>query len=360
MARGRVKPLSPLKSSLLTRSEDDTEMSYLPGLLLVIALAAAARASSNVLPPVISEVTVGVVFGLVVANALSLPQSLKQGVMFAVTVLLRMGIVLLGARLALGDVLTTGLGALLIIAIGISGALVLAYTAGRWLGVPPRLALLIGVGTAICGNSAIMATAPVIEAKEREISFAVATITLFGTIAVFIYPLLGHLAGLSDVAFGHWAGVAVNDTSQVAAAGFAYSADAGETATVVKLTRNTLLGPVIVLVGLWYARSGLARPSLAERRSSAQRLLTLFPPFVFGFLVLAAFNSLGMIPEPAQNPINESARALILVALVGVGLSTRFEKLTSIGAKPLALGLAASTLLSMVALAVIIVLFAGL
>jgi uncharacterized integral membrane protein (TIGR00698 family) len=197
MARGRVKPLSPLKSSLLTRSEDDTEMSYLPGLLLVIALAAAARASSNVLPPVISEVTVGVVFGLVVANALSLPQSLKQGVMFAVTVLLRMGIVLLGARLALGDVLTTGLGALLIIAIGISGALVLAYTAGRWLGVPPRLALLIGVGTAICGNSAIMATAPVIEAKEREISFAVATITLFGTIAVFIYPLLGHLAGLA-------------------------------------------------------------------------------------------------------------------------------------------------------------------
>ena len=134
------------------------------------------------------------------------------------------------------------------------------------MGTSARLATLIGVGTAICGNTAIIATAPVIKAEDRDVSFAVATITLFGTAAVIVFPLLGHALGMSDVLFGHWAGAAVNDTSQVTATGFSYSVEAGETATIVKLTRNTLMVPVIFFAGTWIATRQLGEAGPEDRR----------------------------------------------------------------------------------------------
>ena len=160
---------------------------------------------------------------------------------------LRFGIILLGLRLSLQDVVATGLKALILVSICITVALILAYYAGRLFKVPPRLAALIGVGTAICGNTAIVATAPVLDANEEEVSFAVATITLFGLLAVLIYPIIGHALGLSDRFFGLWAGTAVNDTSQVVAVGAIFSEAALNVATIVKLTRNTLMAPLIVL-----------------------------------------------------------------------------------------------------------------
>lgn len=325
-------------------------MRLLPGLLLVIALAAGARVSTQALPGVIGEVTVGIVLGLVVANLVRPPPPFNAGIRFAMGVPLRLGIVLLGARLSFGDVLSTGIGALVVIVACMAFALALVTALGRLLGLPPRLAALIAVGTAVCGNSAIAATAPVIEAKESDVSFAVATITLFGILAVLLYPLIGHALGLSDSFFGHWAGVAVNDTSQVTAAGFAYSEAAGETATVVKLIRNTLMGPLIVVIGVLYIRSGMAASEEHVQEASRLPWVKLVPLFVVGFVAMAALNSLSLLPAGALSPISEASKALILVALVGVGLNTDVSQLRSVGWRPLQAGFLAAAALSVFAL----------
>ena len=185
----------------------------------------------------------------------------------------------------------------------VAAAVALGLTAllGRVMGLPPRLAVLIGIGTAICGNSAIAATAPVIDADETEVSFAVGTITVFGMAAFLLYPLIGHTLGMGEHLFGYWAGAAVNDTSQATATGFAFSQTAGGIATVVQLTRNTLLGPVLLVIGAMYARRTSRVPQPSSGR--APRLLTIVPAFVLGFVVLALVNSVGGIPLAAQSPI---------------------------------------------------------
>jgi uncharacterized integral membrane protein (TIGR00698 family) len=228
-------------------------------------------------------------------------------------------------------------------------ALTAAHLLGRAAGIPGRLATLIGVGTAVCGNSAIAATAPVIRAHDDEVSFAIATNTVFGTLAVLLYPLIGKLMHMGEAAYGTWAGTAVNDTSQVVAAGFAYGDLAGRVATAVKLTRNALMGGVILAIGIAYARSGAE----VATGSAWGRIKQSFPVFVVGFLVMALLNTLGFfVWLSAQVHIDvprvllETSRALILVALAAVGLSTRLEAMRQTGLKPFLIGLGVAALTS--------------
>lgn len=320
----------------------------IPGLLAVSVLAVAARMATGALPPYISEVSVGVLAGLALANLGHVHHVLTAGIRFAVSTLLRAGIVLLGAKLSLDQVVTTGAGSLLIILLGLVLVATVIMLLGRVMSVPPRLALLIGVGTAICGNSAIVATAPIIEAEESDVSFAVATITLFGTAAVIIYPLIGLIFGMSDALYGQWVGMAVNDTSQVTAAAFAYSDDAGNTATIVKLTRNALIGPVLVAVGVVYPLL-VAGPG-DSGRPEMRKVIRSVPLFVFGFIALAAMNSLGAVPQALGSAAYDAAKFMILMALVGLGLQTSVRRLRSVGLAPLWVGLTASVALSAVAL----------
>jgi len=329
---------------------------YAPGLGLIFLLAAVSRGVASALPDAIAEVTVGLLLGIAIGNTVRLPVAFQPGIRFAVGTLLRVGIVLLGTRLSVQDVLMTGLDALVIVLAGMTTALLFTLGIGRLLRLPPRLCLLIGVGTAVCGNTAIIATAPTVEAKERDVSFAVATITLFGTLAVLLYPAIGHLAAFSDQAFGYWAGTAVNDTSQVIATGFAYSDAAGEVATVVKLTRNTLMGPLLVVIGAVYAHAVRSAGPGRTSRSGARRVLSVVPPFVLGFLGMALLNSLGLISPQAGHAASEGAKLLVLAALTGVGLSTNLGQMRAVGLRPFYLGLAASTLLSLLTLALILVL----
>jgi uncharacterized integral membrane protein (TIGR00698 family) len=317
-----------------------------PGLAAAIAVAVVARGVAVFLPPALSEVLVAVLFGIVVANSGFLPASAIPGLRFAVQRVLRLGIILLGARLSLGDVAQIGTGALLLVVVTMTVAFSVALLAGRVVGVPRRLALLIGVGTAVCGNSAIVATAPVIEAEEREVSFAVATITLFGTLAVFLYPLVGHALNLSSQVFGTWTGVAVNDTSQVVAASAAFSPEARDVATVVKLVRNTLMAPLIVLIAWWWGRQ--QRVEEGKVRAGALRA---FPLFVLGFLFMALLRTIGVIDRPLAAPIDEVARACILVALAGVGLSTRLVQLRSMGPKAFYVGFGTAVTVAVMSLA---------
>jgi uncharacterized integral membrane protein (TIGR00698 family) len=337
----------------------------LPGLQLVLAVALLSRFLHGLIPDAtvqkaVGEVLMAVALGMYVRNALGVAARFEPGVKFALNRLLRLGIILLGLRLSLQDVAATGASALLLVVVCILLALGLAYAAGRLFNLPSRLAALIGLGTAICGNSAIVAAAPVIEAPDEDVGFAVATITLFGTLAVVVYPLVGQLAGFGDRAFGLWAGTAVNDTSQVVAAAAAFSPAALDVATIVKLTRNTLLAPILILVGLAYGRTA------SQSDFSLSRLV---PGFVLGFLLLAlartAGVALGVLPQNVVDPgdlhvaasalkfVDEGARLAILMALAGVGLNTGLAQMRRLGLRPFIVGLCVA--LAVVSLVLIVV-----
>lgn len=298
-----------------------------------------------------SEILVAVLVGIVVANALALPAAVTPGVRFAVQRVLRLGIVLLGARLSLDAVLAIGASTLGLVLVAMALAFGVALLAGRAFGVPPRLRLLIGVGTAVCGNSAIVATAPVIKAEEREVGFAVATITLFGTLAVFVFPAVGVWLDLPDAVYGVWAGIAVNDTSQVLAAGSAYSPEARDIATVVKLVRNALMAPLIVGIA-WYWQRQEAVSDATVRKGVAGAV----PMFVLGFLAFAALRTFGFIDATQAARLDDAAKGLILVALAGVGLHTRLAQMRSMGLTPFYVGLATAATLAVLSLAAIVAL----
>src|SRR6266545_3044269 len=300
-----------------------------PGLAAAAVVATTARLAAQWTPWGLSEVLLAVWLGLVIGSARWLPRSTEPGIRFAQQRILRLGIILLGARLSLVAVF----------------AFVLLV--GRLTNLPPRLVLLIGVGTAVCGNSAIIATAPVVKADEREVSFAVATITLFGTLALFFYPLLGGALHLGDSTFGIWSGVAINDTSQVVAASAAYSPAARDVATVVKLVRNTLMAPLILLIALWWSRTAVSAVAGAAARAGAFKA---FPLFVLGFLAMALIRTAGVIDPSGARILDEAAKACILIALAGVGLSTRVGLLRAIGPAPFFLGLGAAALLAALSL----------
>lgn len=327
--------------------------SVIPGLLLAVAVGVTARLFHGFLPrtvgTAVGEVIVAVLLGLTIGNVIRLPGQTAPGIRFSFHTVLRTAIVLLGATFSFAQVVAIGGKALLMVVALMLLALAVAHALGRAFGTPGRLATLIGVGTAVCGNSAIVATAPVIGARDDEVSFAIATNTFFGTVAVFLYPFIGHALGMSDAAFGTWAGTAVNDTSQVVAAGFAYSEEAGKVATAVKLTRNALMGGVIVAMGLAYGRAAGAADGAAGATSGGwrKRLQQSLPLFVVGFLLLALLNTFGAVRalsdatgQEVPKAIQTAVRFLILVALAGVGLSTRFEAMRKTGIRPFYVGLA--------------------
>ncbi len=336
-----------------------TAPGIIPGLALAVLIGLLARFAHGLLPRAIAgalgEVVLAVLLGLLVGNAIRLPPATAPGVRFAFQSVLRTAIVLLGAAFSFQQVIAIGGKALLMIVALMLLALAVAHALGRAVGAPGRLATLIGVGTAVCGNSAIVATAPVIGARDDEVSFAVATNTLFGTLAVFLYPILGHAMGMTDAAFGTWAGTAVNDTSQVVATGFAYSGEAGSVATAVKLTRNALMGGVIVAMGLAYGAQGSAAAG-----GWAKRVRQSLPLFVVGFLFMALLNSIGAVRALSEatgrdvaGALQVSAKFLILVALAGVGLSTRLEAMRRTGANPLYVGFAAAITTAVASLMII-------
>jgi uncharacterized integral membrane protein (TIGR00698 family) len=310
---------------------------HAPGLLAAVAVAAVARGATAFLPAVVSEVTIAILIGLIVGRVAAVrTPAFTPGLRLAAERLLRLGIILLGAKLSVAQIAGIGLPAAAIIVVTMASALAVVLVLSRMAAVDRRLAVLLAVGAAVCGNTAVVATSPVIGARPRDTAYAVATITLFGTIAVFAYPLIGHAAHLGDAVFGLWAGIAINDTSQVVAAGAAYSPGAFEVATVVKLIRNALMAPLLLgIAWAWSRRTGEA----GDTRAGLRRAV---PLFVLGFLALSALRSVDIIDPGLAATLETIARSLILVALAAVGLNVRLEELRSVGPRPLLIGLAAA------------------
>jgi len=253
-------------------------------------------------------------------------------------------------------------------------ALILLMLLTRILRLPRKLGVLLGVGTAICGGTAIVATAPVIEAEEKDVVFSVATVTLLGLIAMFTLPIIGHVLELSSKAFGVWAGLAIHQTPQVVAAGFAYSPsgapyspEAGQTATIVKLARVCLLAPVVFLIGVFYAKQKLKKTGVGERKKISY--LHLFPVFVLGFLAMALLKTLGLLPDltfhvtqgalsagnyrfSLGSTAEQISKLCITISMAGVGMETKFASMRQTGLKPF--------VASLIAVLVVAVLILGL
>uniref|UniRef100_UPI0033410966 YeiH family protein n=1 Tax=Castellaniella defragrans TaxID=75697 RepID=UPI0033410966 len=282
--------------------------------------------------PLIGGPVLGILLGMAWRNLVGVSPLCVPGIVYGSRQILQFAIIGLGFGLSLDQVADTGGASLAVTLVTLSVAFLAAWALGRLLGVSGRLRLLIGVGTAICGGSAIAATAPIIRADHQETALAVSTIFLFNVVAVLLFPFLGHALGLSDAGFGLWAGTAINDTSSVVAAGYSYSAAAGDIATVVKLTRATLIIPVCLILAAWVAwraRHDAVRPSL----------LRIFPWFIAGFLAASAAHTAGWVPPALLGPLHQAAQFLIVMALTAIGLSSDLRGMARAGLRPVVLGL---------------------
>jgi uncharacterized integral membrane protein (TIGR00698 family) len=308
---------------------------YGPGLTICIAIAAVALLAGREFPLIgapLFAIAIGVVIANTMRDTINLG-SLKVGDIAKLC--LKTGIVVLGASLDLGDIARTGGNSLMFLAITVIAGLGTALVLGRSLGIDWRIRCLIGMGTTICGASAIAALAPVIRAKAEEIAYAVTVVFFFNMIAVFLFPVLGHWFGLSDTGFGIWTGTAVNDTSAVVAAGFAFSNDAGSVATIVKLTRTTLIIPLVIGFGL--ALPWLDPDAPKQDVSLARRVYDSFPVFILLFLAASIITTLGLTGGHSAE-IQLLGRWVMLVALAAVGLQGHWRAFAGAGARPLLLG----------------------
>ncbi|AGL16422.1 YeiH family protein [Actinoplanes sp. N902-109] len=303
------------------------------GLGVAGAVGLAATAAGSLVPLVGGPVLA--VAGGVLLSPLTRRRAaaLHPGLDVAKGPVLQLSVVLLGAQMSLGEVITTGAGSLPVLLGTLVVCLLLAQVAGKWLGVPRDLRTLIGVGTGICGASAIAATTPAIRARGADVAYAISTIFLFNVAAVLTFPVLGHLLGLSQHAFGLFAGTAVNDTSSVVAAAGVYGQDAVQYAVVVKLTRTLMIIPIVLVLTV-LTRRRENRPGTTGARVAG----SLVPWFLVAFPAMAALHSAGLVPAAAQAILHQMALLLIAVALAAVGLSTDVAALRRAGLRPLLLG----------------------
>ncbi|HEY7701473.1 MAG TPA: putative sulfate exporter family transporter [Candidatus Limnocylindrales bacterium] len=313
------------------------------GLLACVGVALVARATGSALQLGL-ETAIALVLGLTVGAVGPVRTAVLPGASLAARYALRAGIILLGARLTLGQLLATGAGSVVGIVVVVAIALVLGTLLARRFGLVPPLSALVTVGMAICGNSAILALSPIISAKPRDTAYAVSTITTFGLLGVVLLPVIGRLLALPDPVFGTWAGLAVNDTAQVVATGYAYTPAAGDVATVVKLTRNLAILPVLLGAAWLVARSATADGERPVERSRVAMVSRAIPWFVVGFVVVAGLRSAGLLDTtlPGGGTLADLcatlATLLILLALAGVGMSTDVRSVAGVGARPFLLG----------------------
>lgn len=306
-------------------------MKLLPG-LIASAVVAIAATLVGTLAPAIGAPVFAILIGVAIAAWRPPSPSLAPGVAFAAKTLLQWSIVLLGANLSLAEIVRGGATALPVMLATFAIVLALAYACGKLLRIDRDLRRLIGIGTAICGGSAIAAVAGVIDVDRSDVAYALGTVFFFNVIAVLTFPALGHALALSQSAFGLWAGTAINDTSSVVAAAFSFGRDAGNAAIVVKLTRTLLIVPVV----LFYAAKRLASRGGGRDVSWGR----VFPWFVLWFLAAAAAQSLGAIPAAWHEPLQRAAVFGIVLALAGVGLSSDVARMRAAGVRPLLLGAA--------------------
>ena len=298
--------------------------------------------------PNIEYVLWAILIGLAISNTVGVPQIFRAGVA-TYEFWLKAGIVLLGSRFLLGDVLKLGGVSLALVAIEIVGAIAFMTFLGRAFGLRPKLTSLLAVGSAVCGVSAIIATQGAIEADEEDSSFAIAAILALGALSLFTFPLIGHALHLSDHAYGLWAGLAVDNTAEATAAGALYSDAAGKLAVLAKTTRNAMIGFVVLAYAIYWASQGQAKTV----GNKAAFLWQKFPKFVLGFLLISVLATYHFFTKDQTTALANLSRWAFLLTFAGVGLRTNFREMRKQGLRPFAVGAIGEVVIAVFTLALV-------
>jgi uncharacterized integral membrane protein (TIGR00698 family) len=300
----------------------------------------------------VSAAIIAIVAGVLTRNLLPLPAAAIERAKGLARQIIPVTIVLTGAGLNLLRVASVGSRALLITLVCLVCAMSVTVWLARLLGVRRRTGLLIGAGTAICGTSAIVAVAPLVEADDEDLMLSIGTVNILGLALMFLLPAVGGMIHLRDDAFGVWAGTTIHAVPQVVAAGFAYSAQAGALATLVKLVRVTLLAPFLFILGFLHAR---------RRGPAAMQYARLVPPFVYGFLALSLCNTFGLFPVlqfrfgsvPLADLLTNLGELLLTVSMAAMGLEVNVRFLARTGGMAVLTGTIATVVLCAVSLLLI-------
>jgi uncharacterized integral membrane protein (TIGR00698 family) len=361
-------------------TESSTLLARLPGIVLLFVVGYAGKFVEHFLNtytkahhitfPNIEYVLWAIVFGILIANTVGLPRIFRPGVA-TYEFWLKAGIILLGARFLLGDILKLSGISLLLVAIAFTLSIAFMTWLGHVFHLGPKLTTLLAVGSSVCGVSAIIATQGAIEADEEDTSTAIAAILALGALSLFTFPLIGHALHMSDHAYGIWAGLAVDNTAEAAAAGALYSDAAGKYAVLAKTCRNALIGFVVLGYAIQWARKGLASTSTTRQlQNKAVFLWNKFPKFVLGFLLISLLASLGtldpklyphlanLVPfgftRPQIAALGNLSRWAFLLTFAGVGLRTNLRDLFKQGARPFIVGALGEIVIAAITLALVL------
>lgn len=314
---------------------------HIPGLALVLVLALGSLYAAGL--PWISQIglsalTLAIVGGMVLGNTFYPRMAVRShaGVAFAKGEILRLGIILFGSKLTFQDIAAVGMSGILIDACVLTSTFFLAFWLGRRkLRLDEQSVILIGAGSSICGAAAILATEPVIKAQAEKVAVAVATVVVFGTLAMFLYPLLfsmAHALGVSEFSYGVFTGSTVHEVAQAVAAGRAVSEQAANSAVITKMIRVMMLAPFLVTLSAWLNR----RHASDEGSNSGKRPITI-PWFALNFLAVAGFNSLNWLPHAWVAQLIALDNLLLAMAMGALGLTTHLSAIRRAGSKPMVL-----------------------
>lgn len=315
----------------------------LPGLVLS-AVAVCAALAINSLVPTVSPLLIAIVLGVVLRNTVRLPGALEPGLTFAAKKLLRLGIVLLGLQLMLGDILSLGPGMIVVVIAIVTIGILVTLLVGRWLGISATQRLLIACGFSICGAAAVAAVDGVVETKdEEEVVTAVALVVIFGTLMIPLLPLASELLGLTNEQSGLWAGGSIHEVAQVVAVGGTLGGAALGVAVIVKLARVLMLAPVMAVISLQRRRALKGQPVTGK-------LPPIVPLFVAGFIVMVLMRSSGILPDQVLAAAKVVQTALLTAAMFSLGTGVRFSTFKKVGPKPFVLAAVSTLVVAAVAL----------
>ena len=322
------------------------------GVAICFAVAAISVLLEELIPGGLLGASIIALFMGTIINSFFHPIWMKPSLKFTSKKILKAAIVLLGASLSVRTIMSVGKMTFFVMIFTFAMCFGGGYFIRKLFGLNWKLSNLISAGTGICGGSAVAAIAPVIDADDKDIAFAMSSTFLFDMLMIALYPLMGKALGMSDIAYGIWAGTSVNDTASVVASGYAFSEAAGDFATMVKLTRTIAIIPT-VLVFAWISTRIKQKEMKAANDGKKVNLSKIIPWFIGGFLLLAILNSVGVIPAALSGVMKSASKFLMVTALAAIGLSTSITDFKKAGLKPMLYGVTIDTLVTLTALGVI-------
>ena len=325
---------------------------FLLGIVICFAVAGLSVLLETLIPGGLLGASIIALFMGTIINSFFHPTWMKPALKFTSKKILKAAIVLLGASLSVSTIMSVGKMTFFVMIFTFAMCFGGGYFIRKLFGLNWKLSNLISAGTGICGGSAVAAIAPVIDADDKDIAFAMSSTFLFDMVMIALYPLMGKALGMSDIAYGIWAGTSVNDTASVVASGYAFSEAAGDFATMVKLTRTIAIIPT-VLVFAWIGTRVKQKEMNAANDGKKVNLLKIIPWFIGGFLLLAILNSVGVIPAALSGIMKTTSKFLMVTALAAIGLSTSITDFKKAGLAPMFYGVTIDTLVTLTALAVI-------